>query len=496
MSIDPVRNAKPTWQTCLTAFAFTLAAGLIRLLFLERQALWNDEMFSFDVANLPLMEIQSRLVAYYHHPPLFFYALHASLSLFGQSAWALRIIPAIAGSVSVGLVYLVAERFYGRRSGIVAAAICLVAPFHVAYSQEGRPYALAACFCLLSLYAMLMSIREGGRLWKLTYVAATSALLYTHHWGVFVVFSQMVFLLTDRSVTPGVKKAFLVLWSAVGICYLPELFALLNQSPVTGTTASDWVVAPGPMELVDLAGAFSGVSFRMASAVFTMPWPVTAAAGLACFVLVVHLVRKAFTSPGDGTLRAMLLVVGVTIIVPYALSFWVPKLFLWYRYPVILLPVLCVCVGAATDRSWLPAIPALVLIVAGVAGTAHYFTWSKSNVRDVASYVEEATKDSVRMVIRPHNFAFLLNYYYHGKAVQLDETYLDKPLGEIVDTAASFVYVSLDVPNGIRDYMDWHFDKIAERRFPGEAHLGMVVGVYKQKPDLDEEDDPENDEEK
>ena len=135
--------------------------------------------------------------------------------------------------------------------------------------------------------------------------------------------------------------------------------------------------------------------------------------------------------------------------------------------------------------------PVAVLIGVGVAGTAAYFSWSKSNVRDVAECVGEATKGDVRMIIRPRSFAFLLNYYYRGTAAQLDETYLDAPLGEIVDTAASFVYVSLDIPSEIRNYMDAHYEKVSERRFPGEAHMGMVVGVYRQKPDPDEEEQEE-----
>ncbi len=71
--------------------------------------------------------------------------------------------------------------------------------------------------------------------------------------------------------------------------------------------------------------------------------------------------------------------------------------------------------------------------------------------------------------------------------MQYDEAYLTGELGAIVDTARGFVYVSLDVPNGIRDYMDGHFVKTAEARFPGEAHLGIVVGAYRQPPDPDEE---------
>ena len=125
------------------------------------------------------------------------------------------------------------------------------------------------------------------------------------------------------------------------------------------------------------------------------------------------------------------------------------------------------------------------LIMIAIFGSVHYMTWQKSNVKDVALFTDKAvTGHKVQIIIRPKTFAPLLNYYYNGTAIQYDEAYLNEPLGEITDTAASFVYVSLDVPNEIRDYMDSHFDKIMERRFPGEANMGMIVGLYKQKPDF------------
>jgi hypothetical protein len=126
-----------------------------------------------------------------------------------------------------------------------------------------------------------------------------------------------------------------------------------------------------------------------------------------------------------------------------------------------------------------------ILLFTGTLGTGKYFTWSKSNVKDVASYVQSVADGDVRFVIRPHNFASLLNYYYKGATAQVDEVYLDQPLGGLVDTAASFVYVSLEAQTDIREYMDHHFAKVAERQFPGDAHLGMIVGVYRQRPEAD-----------
>ena len=123
------------------------------------------------------------------------------------------------------------------------------------------------------------------------------------------------------------------------------------------------------------------------------------------------------------------------------------------------------------------------MLALAVSGTLRYFSWSKANAKDVAAYVDTVTREQSQILIRPGAFAPLLNYYYKGNALQYDEAYLNEPLGGIVDTAASFVYISLDVPNEIRDYMDSHFRKVSERLFPGEAHMGVIVGVYAQKPE-------------
>jgi hypothetical protein len=153
---------------------------------------------------------------------------------------------------------------------------------------------------------------------------------------------------------------------------------------------------------------------------------------------------------------------------------------------VIIFPIACAVAGAAVnDRTKFSFIAAGALILLGVAGCARYYGWSKGNMKDVAAYVTELTRSEKLLLIRPANVAPMINYYYSGDAVQIDEAYLDTQLGEVVDTASAFVYVSLEVPNPIREYMDGHFAKKSERVFPGIAHMGIIVGAYSQKPDTE-----------
>ncbi len=494
----PVDEAHRTTARHLV-FALLLAgaAALLRFHRLEFQSLWNDEMFSFDVALSPFGDIASTLASQYHHPPLFFYIVHVVLKLFGPTAAALRSVSALSGSLTVGLAYLLAHRLFGSRAGLLAALLLLVAPFHLAYSQEGRPYALAAFLAVASCYTLFRAVTDGEMIWIPLYGVATLALLYTHHWGLFVLASEIAAVFLVSGIHPREKVVLAILWLVMVILYVPGALTLHKQMAASDAAGWFWVRPPSPAEAVRLLTAFSGTSFALASSVFRLPAGIQVLGGLAlalCFLgTIVMLIR----SRSDG-MMILLTVFNGTLLIPFAISFFKPEVFLWYRYTVIPFPLLSVLIAGTVfgrRESWegsagevwrtLAGAAATVLVFCGLWGTLEYFTWQKSNARDVASYVGTvASADTVKIVIRPRAFAPLLNYYYKGDATQYDEAYLNTPLGDLVDTASSFIYISLDVPNEIRDYMDGHFEKVASRRFPGEAHMGMVVGVYRQKPEM------------
>ncbi len=466
----------------IIALLFIIVAAAIRFFHLEDQSLWNDEMFSLDVASRSLVDIQSTLIAYYHHPPLFFYLTHFALQWFGETAWALRFVSALFGALTIGLVYFCGGRFFSQRAGIVGGLLCLISPLHLAYSQEGRPYALAGFLCLSSFYFLYLTLEEKKLRWAISYVITLVALLYTHHWGIFVAASQMIFVLLFSSMSWTEKRRFFISWIIIGLAYLPELFALKSQMSVSSAAGWFWVDRPNVTEAYHLLTFFSGTYFRIASSVFGLAIYIQFIGAVTIVLIVTIGIVSAIRGNGNLAGRTVLICFVGTLLLPFLISFFKPEVFVWWRFPVIAFPLFCLLAGGVSERWKAFTVPMLsVLILIGVFGSMHYFSWSKGNAKDVATYVDTVSAENqVHMIIRPKEFAPILNYYYKGDPVQYDEAYLETPLGEIVDTAASFVYISLDVPNEIRNYMDRHFDKTAERRFPGEAHMGMVVDVYKQ----------------
>ena len=471
---------------------FIATAAILRIYHLSWQSLWNDEMFSIQISSLPLARIQSELLAQAHHPPLFFYLLHIANDLFGTNEWSLRIISAVAGALTVGGVFLIGDESFGMAPASFAAAVCCIAPFHLAYSQEGRPYALAALFCLLSLYCFWKAIRSGALFWMLWYAITALALLYTHHWGLFFVAIQAVYGLLSYKKNAIALKQLILLYLAIFIFYLPGLFGLLHQVPPPNLPAWFWAERPSPREVLDIAGAFSGTYFKMASSVFALHPPIRIAGALIVLVVCIAsfwIILEKHLSEFSG--YALVCFFG-TLLIPFLISFKRPEIFLWYRYTVIVFPIFCL-MGAGMayhmEKRWYGIGLLLLLICTSMAGMMRYYSWEKSNVKSVVSYVERLTRSDFKLVVRPKLFSPLFNYYYRGDARQADETYLDGSLGPIIDTSSAFVLISLDVPDEIREYIDRHFLKIDERIFPGEAHMGIVVGAYRRSDKLTEPTD-------
>ncbi|HET8815233.1 MAG TPA: glycosyltransferase family 39 protein [Solirubrobacterales bacterium] len=131
-------------------------------------------------------------------PPLYYALAWLWTQLTGTSEWGLRSLSAVAGVVTIPVVYLIGRELRARRTGLLAAALVAVNPMLVWYSQEARAYALLALFCALSLLFTVRALHDGRRR-DFTFWGIASALaLATHYFAVFPVLAEVVLLLRRR----------------------------------------------------------------------------------------------------------------------------------------------------------------------------------------------------------------------------------------------------------------------------------------------------------
>ena len=162
------------------------SAAIFRFATLSRQPLWLDEAVDASFATLSFWNC---VFAEHVHPPLYRTLLHFVVLGFGNSAAALRFLPAVFGILAVPSIAILARRLYPQ-AGLTAAALVATSPFLIFFSQENRDYSLFILLALLSTWAFLR-LRETGRGLAL-YSGLSILLLYTHYLAAFILLAHEV----------------------------------------------------------------------------------------------------------------------------------------------------------------------------------------------------------------------------------------------------------------------------------------------------------------
>lgn len=156
-------------------------AVLLRLFRLGHQSLWMDEVLSATNADHPWRSLLLDPTVDRNFPPLYNLVVHAVQLGLGRGDALLRLPSALAGVVSVPLLFLAVRHWVGDRLALTGALLLAISPLHVWYSQEARPYALLVLLALATLWCAGGSVREPQRLgWLVGFTAAAAATFYTH----------------------------------------------------------------------------------------------------------------------------------------------------------------------------------------------------------------------------------------------------------------------------------------------------------------------------
>ena len=163
----------------------TIAGAFLRLFQLGTASLWLDEATTLSFARQSLDQIWGSVASGTEfHPPLF-YAMEHFMLTFGESEAVLRLIPAIAGILTIPVFYLLGSEILDRNTGILAAALLAFSPFHIFYSQEARDYAPMLLFFSLALLFFLRLLRSWGRKDAILF-GVFAALAFWGHFYAFV----------------------------------------------------------------------------------------------------------------------------------------------------------------------------------------------------------------------------------------------------------------------------------------------------------------------
>ncbi|MCC7353733.1 MAG: glycosyltransferase family 39 protein, partial [Anaerolineae bacterium] len=166
--------------------AILLVAFALRLYGLNA-GLWYDEILtSINYARMSFFQIITTYDSQNQHF-LFSLLARASILIFGESAWALRLPAVIFGVASIWALYLLGREIGSETEALLSAALLTFSYHHIWFSQNARGYTGLLFWTILSSWLLLRALREGRpRLWLL-YAAAAALGMYTHLTMIFVI---------------------------------------------------------------------------------------------------------------------------------------------------------------------------------------------------------------------------------------------------------------------------------------------------------------------
>jgi hypothetical protein len=176
-----------------------------------------------------------------------------SMLAFGRSLFALRLLPAIGGSLAVPALYLLGRRLFGPRVALMAGILLATSHSHVHFSRTvAVSYTQGTFLVPLMLYFLLSGLET-----KSSLRMAAAAVILSIHFSIYVdsvifMIYSLVFLMVARVVARPLMRgrgpqvaAFLV---AAAIMLLPQTYyavshpaEYLNRFYADGAVQSGWL---------------------------------------------------------------------------------------------------------------------------------------------------------------------------------------------------------------------------------------------------------------
>jgi mannosyltransferase len=320
-------------------------AALLRFQNLDRTSLWYDEAVSWSQSKGTIAELLTAVAAD-NYPPLHNILLWLTMPLAGDSETALRLPSVLLGVLAVWLIFLTGKTLAGNTTGLLAAALLTVSPFHIWYSTEARMYALLAT-CGLAFLLLVLKSLERPSAWRLVALGVTGALFLYSHIYALLGFASVGVVCGILALTGILKSGRNSLTNAVLVClamaasalaFLPWLIILAMRARSVAEEGF-WIAYPDPTFLINIAFSMAG----------SLPlfW-VLAGLAVASLLTVVHLPGRYFGKPQSAD----------AILVCFAYTVGPPLLA--YLYSISVQPILF-------DRYLIAAWPGLVLLASVTA---------------------------------------------------------------------------------------------------------------------------------
>jgi mannosyltransferase len=395
-----------------------IAAGsFLRVYGLGTESIWLDEVFTAIISNESFV---SAIVKGWQPP--YFAILQPWVSLFGNSEASLRAPSAILGILSILVIYLIGCALFNRKVGLISSLLSAISLFHIQYSQEARGYTLILLLALLSYLFFIQILKQDKKWYYPCYLLANIFLVYTNPINLFVIATQIFYLLLFWTKNNPQRFKLIGVQAATLVASLPVVLWILGGFVLP--SGGIWAHDPSLMTIYETLRSFAGnerliliflplaiiapLSFRKTKVKWDSRKPLES--------------LKSIT--WDIRLEAVneIILLLLWLAVPIAAAYIVSKIFTpmyLNRYLIASSPALYLLVakGLSNLKAKQVIYPVLfvILLLAARNLVNYYGHVNKEQWRELAKLVELNAQKNDVLIFCPDFSQVSFDYYYQGK---------------------------------------------------------------------------------
>jgi len=185
-------------DTRLALLLIFIVGLLIRLVTLDAHGFWFDEIASLDAASLGFPGFITDRFGYLANQPPLHYGIVWLTALLADPATTTvtgRLPSALAGVLTIPVVYGLGKELFGKAQGLIAALLLALSAVHLNYSQDLRPYSILVFLTALSVYCLVRADRKDGWGWWAAFVASSIANSFNSYFALTFVAPLIILLL-------------------------------------------------------------------------------------------------------------------------------------------------------------------------------------------------------------------------------------------------------------------------------------------------------------
>jgi uncharacterized membrane protein len=432
------------WRLSLILVGILILAFGLRLIALSSRTLWYDEAFAvlFSRAGLSRM-IYGTLTpingaAADVHPLLYYSLLNVWMSILGENVIAIRLFSIVIGMLTIPLVFGLTRDLFDLRTGLVAALVVAIMPFHVQYSQEVRMYALLGLLLIAVTWCFVRGSRTGHAGYWIAFGVLAALSMYTQQLAAFYLLAigLIPFVRRDRAnIIRMILGALLAL-----ILYAPWLLSLPSQLSKIG---SYWIPKPTLVDLLKTLWVFLFVELEIKNSLFVAISFLTL--GIATVFLIWFALRTLARADRDReSLGLVMWLAFLPMILMWLFSQWRPVYLDRGLLPSGL--IFFIALAWLLTRTRLPRIMQAIILIPIVltagCGLYEHYTWNtfpRPPFDAAVTYLHARAKPGDR-IIHANKISVLPMIYYDEQGYpagdRLPEQYIDDPIGSGTDTLA------------------------------------------------------------